>query len=69
MVVSVEHEDFPALLAEALDWYFACGQSHVEASEKLGITPSQWLKLIRGYPSAWTAVNRKRRESGLNVLK
>ena len=69
MVVSSEHDDFPALLAEALDAYFASGQNHIEASVKLGITPSQWLKLVRSHPAALTAVNRNRRECGLNVLR
>src|SRR6266446_9825480 len=47
IVVSPEHDDFPAILAEALDAIAACGDDVKEAAERLGCTSSQLIKLLK----------------------
>src|SRR5207248_2837101 len=41
IVVNPEHEDFPAILAEALDVIYALGDDPRGAAEALGCSPSQ----------------------------
>lgn len=59
------HEDFPALLAEALD-VIACRQGHLSSSaEQLGCTASQLMKLLAKEPDAWQRMNEIRHSHGL----
>lgn len=62
------HEDFPALLAEALDVLAACEVDIRSAAEKLAITASQLTKFLKIEPNALAQVNEHRRELGLHVL-
>lgn len=66
--VSADHPDFPALLAEALD--FLAGSAFVvpEAAGRLGVTASQLLRLVRSDTAAWTWLNRNRERQGLGKL-
>ncbi len=67
--VNVEHDDFPAMLAEALD---VLAWNHFEiaaAAEQLGCTSSQLVKLLRGEPAALVYVNAVRIENGAAPLK
>jgi hypothetical protein len=69
IVVSAEHADFPALLAEALDTV-ACREADVKAAaESLGCTTSQLVKLLDMEPRALALVNTWRQERGLRALK
>jgi hypothetical protein len=67
--ISPRHADFPAILAEALDALHAAGGEPAVASERLGCTSSQLVKLIKLEPRAWTQLNAERSEKGLHRLK
>ena len=45
-----EHEDFPALLAEALDVLHVVGDEPRAAAEALGCSPTQLMKLLKEEP-------------------
>jgi len=67
--VSVRHEDFPALLAEALDLLSAGGFDIKRAAQCLGITSSQLVKLLKVEPKALALVNDDRKRLGLRALR
>jgi hypothetical protein len=69
IVVSAQHDDFPAILAEALDAIAASGEDLKTAAERLGCTSSQLIKLLKDEPRALAAVNARRRAAGLHELK
>lgn len=69
IVVSPEHDDYPALLAEALDALAAVGHDLRAAAARLGCTPSQLLKLIKDDPPALALLNTARRERGRPPLR
>ncbi len=50
IVVNPEHEDFPALLAEALDVLHAHRAEPKDAAVSLGCSPSQLIKLLKAEP-------------------
>lgn len=64
IAVNPHHEDFPALLAEALDALHASGDDPATASARLGCTTSQFLKLLKEEPRAFAAMNERRRARG-----
>jgi hypothetical protein len=64
LAVSAEHEDFPALLAEALDVLTACDLDPKRAGSLLRCTPSQLIKLLLREPHAFTLVNQQRAAAG-----
>ena len=67
--VNPSHEDFPALLAEALD-RIAAHQGDVKAAaDALLCTPSQLIKLLKKEARALPLVNRWRDEQGLGPLR
>lgn len=66
---SEKHEDFPAMLAEALDVISACGWEPGQAAVRLECTPSQLLKLVAKHHQAWEVLNRERESRGLHTLK
>jgi hypothetical protein len=68
IVVNPEHEDFPALLAEALDVLHALGDDPRAAAEALGCSPSQLIKLLKEEPRAWVQFNARRRQAGRHPL-
>ncbi len=51
-MVSPDHDDFPALLAEALDVLHAAGFDPKIAGLVLACSPSQLIKLLKGEPRA-----------------
>ncbi len=69
IAVSTSHEDFPTVLAEALDWIAACEADVREAAGGLGCTASQLVKLLKKEPRAMALVNRWRGERGLGRLR
>ncbi|MCX7403504.1 MAG: peptide chain release factor-like protein [Planctomycetia bacterium] len=69
LVIAADHDDCPALLAEALDHLQATGWETAAAALALGVSRSQLIKLFRQVPAAWIALNRRRKESGLPLLK
>jgi len=66
---SERHEDYPAMLAEALDVLDACGLDPAGAATRLGCTPSQLVKLIAKHAPALERVNTERRRRGMHALK
>lgn len=67
--VAASHEDFPVLLAEALDAISACDADVKAAAAELGCTASQLVKLVKREPRAIAVVNRWRRDRGLHPLQ
>ncbi len=69
VVCNPRHEDFPALLAEAMDVIAACNWDEKKASLRLCCTVSQLIKLVKDHPAAMEEWNRQRGERGEHVLK
>jgi hypothetical protein len=68
ITINPEHDDFPALLAEALDVLAESGDDPKRAAAALGCSSSQLVKLLKLEPRAFIQVNRHRRQAGLNPL-
>lgn len=58
--VNSSHKDFPSLLAEALDFIVAWKFDVVAAAERLSVSTSQLVRLLRLSPAALEFVNRER---------
>jgi RF-1 domain len=69
IAVHEEHDDFPAILAEALDFVSAEKMDVRAAAGRLGCTSSQLTKLLQQGPHAMTLVNQERVKLGLRRLK
>jgi hypothetical protein len=69
LMIAADHDDYPALVAEAIDRLMAVGFEMRPAADSLGVSMSQLTKLFRKVPAAWVAVNRLRGEAGLTPLK
>lgn len=67
--INPKHVDFPTLLAEALDRLADLDWEPTEAAERLKITRSQLLKLLRLEPSALVLLNQERSDRDLKPLK
>ena len=67
--VSARHDDFPALLAEALDAVDAHGPDLRGAAEFLGCTRTQLVKFLKSDRRGLATVNRRRQEAGLKALQ
>jgi hypothetical protein len=66
--VNSQHDDFPALLAEALDVLFASEDNPKNAALLLGCSPSQLIGLLKEVPRALDLVNERRRAAGRHPL-
>src|SRR5262245_22983360 len=60
--VNSEHDDFPAVLAEALDVVAACENDLRRAAAMLDCTASQLTKLLKQEPRAIATINRARQQ-------
>jgi hypothetical protein len=67
--VNPAHEDFPALLAEALNRLERHSHDLKPAAVVLGCTPSQLLKLLKDEPRALMQVNQARERCGMHCLR
>ena len=67
--VNSRHEDFPALLAEALDVIAVAKSDVAAAAQYLGVTSSQLIKLLKLQPEALVGVNQQRTDHGLSILR
>lgn len=66
--INPDHDDFPTILAEAMD-VLAARHVHLPGSaEQLGVTSSQLIKLLKKEPRAFHWFNDERRKHGLPVL-
>ena len=63
------HNDFPALLAEALDTVAAFDGDVAQAARRLGCTPSQLVRFLKKEPRAIGLVNDWRESAGMRALK
>ena len=66
--VSRDHDEFPALLAEALDVLHAAAFEPRTAAQALACSPSQLIKLIKDEPRALRLINEERRKKGQRNL-
>ena len=66
---SETHEDFPTLLAEALDAVDAKEYDVRRAAAALGCSTTQLVRFIAKNSEAWTSVNAERVSRGLNRLQ
>lgn len=69
LVVAATHDDYPALVAEALDQLAAQRLAIPATATVLGVSASQFAALFRREPQAWTVLNRLRAAAGLPGLK
>ena len=69
IVCSAEHEDYPALLAEACDVLANVAFDMPQAAERLACTSSQLVKFLSNEPSALVWLNRERAARNLRPLK
>ena len=67
--VNPSHDDFPAILAEALDVIAAHNADVKEAAAALGCTASQLIKLVKKELRALALVNQRRRQQDLHPLQ
>ena len=63
------HEDYPTLLAEALDAVDAKEYDVRRAAAALGCSTTQLIRFIAKNSEAWTSVNAERVSRGLNRLQ
>lgn len=69
IVLNERHEDQPAMLAEALDFLAAAEWDVAVAAERLGVTGSQVVKLLKTEPRALGRLNEERVRRGLGRLR
>jgi len=67
--VNSAHDDFPALLAEAMDWIALREGQLPEAAADLKCTTSQLIRFLKQEPAAFARVNADRKERGQRSLK
>lgn len=63
------HDDFPALLAEALDYVATSGFDERTAAARLCCTPSQLVRFVSDHPPALRWWNAMRAQRGLHALR
>ena len=69
IAVNPRHDDFPAILAEALDHLAAVDQDVKVAAALLECSRSQLVKLLKAEPRALAVVNEHRRRQGRPPLR
>lgn len=69
MIVAKDHDDYPALLAEALDRLAAENFQVPAAANRCGCSATQLLKLVALFPPALAWLNGCRRDRGLPALR
>jgi hypothetical protein len=67
--VSPEHDDFPALLAEALDVLHTSGDDPKAAARLLGCSPTQLIRFLKEAPRSMMLINERRRAAGRHPLQ
>jgi hypothetical protein len=67
--INPSHDDFPALLAEALDALEFHAHDAKAAAESLGCSTTQLVNLLREEPRAMILVNAHRTERGLHLYR
>lgn len=67
--INQEHEDFPAILCEALDVLKSRECSLSKAASALCISTSQLTKLIKRDPLVWQHINQQRKKADLPPIR
>jgi hypothetical protein len=67
--VNPSHDDFPTLLAEALDAVHAADYEPKLAAARLGCSTSQLIKFLKIEPRALARVNQLRKDRALHPLR
>lgn len=67
--VNPTHQDFPALLAEALDRLSSADWDTSEAAGHSGVSTSQFVRFLKLEPRAFALLNDRRSERGLRPLR
>lgn len=67
--IAVDHDDYPALVAEALDRIVGVDLDMAAAAAGLGVSPSQLVRLLEKQPAALGALNTLRSLRGLKPLR
>ncbi len=68
IVCNPRHHDFPAILAEAMDAIAASGWEVKPAAIRLGVSPTQLIKLVKDHTPAWGQLTHERDSRGLHRL-
>jgi hypothetical protein len=69
IAINPEHDDFPALLAEALDRLAGNDFDTSQAAQGLGVSTTQLVNLVRKAPEALLLLNSEREARGLGPLR
>ncbi|QDU90064.1 Peptide chain release factor 1 [Pirellulimonas nuda] len=69
IAVNPEHDDFPSLLAEALDVLAAEDWDDAVAAERMGVSRTQLVRLLKHGPAALALLNGARTERGQPPLR
>ena len=69
IAINAEHRDLPSLIAEALDVLGACEWDTAAASQGLGCSATQLVKLLKIERGALDKLNAQRKLLGLHPLK
>jgi len=64
LAVSENHEDVPALMAEALDVLADAADDPAAAAERLGVSRSRFLRVLKLERRAFAALNERRKARG-----
>ncbi|MBC7833713.1 MAG: peptide chain release factor-like protein [Phycisphaerales bacterium] len=64
-----EHQDYPCLLAEAMDVLAASGNDPSKAALRLECSASQLVKLLKDHPHALVQLNAARKAAGKHPLR
>ncbi len=67
--INVAHDEFPALLAEAMDFIAAENYDLAPASIRLGCSASQLVRFVKKEPTAFLAWNEARRAQEMHELR
>src|SRR5262245_61006491 len=67
--IALSHEDFPSLLAEALDCLSTLDFDVKKCAQQLGTSSSQLVRLFKLEPEALTYVNERRAKRTLKPLR
>lgn len=69
VAINPQHDDFPTILAEALDQIHDAQDEPKQAADRLGCSTTQLVRLLADEPRALAAVNEARRTRGLRELR
>ena len=69
LTISPTHDDYPTMLAEALDVLWSTNLDHQSAAARLCCTASQLVKLVKDHPPALAFLNEAREVAKLPIFR